>query len=265
MSLTTYWFIVIFEEKLIFFPERYPLGEWEPDIPEGYSLEDVFIDSGGIKLHSWLIEPPEKKFKSVVLLCHGNAGNITSRLAKALSIASCGVPVLLFDYRGYGKSEAGGISEQAIYQDSQAAYDYLLQNGFLEQEVLIHGISLGGGAACYLSERNKPKALSLESTFTSIPDMCKLVYPLLPRFFVSTQFNNLQRVSELKIPIQIFHGTIDELIPFSMGESLYEVANEPKGFIRVEGAGHSDLLEVAGGLFQETFHSFLVTNFSDSI
>ena len=256
---------MIFEEKLIFFPARYPLGDWDPLIPEGFSLRDVYIKFGNNTIHSWYIEPKEKKFNCAVLLCHGNAGNITTRLPKALSIASCGVPVLLFDYRGYGKSDAGAISERSIYQDSQAAYDWLLQDGFSESEILIHGISLGGGAACYLSEKNKPRALSLESTFTSIPDMCKLVYPLLPKFIVSTKFNNLERISKLGIPIQIIHGTADELIPFSMGECLFKAANEPKALIAVEGAGHSDLLEKAGDLFRKSFDSFLVAHFTEFI
>ena len=256
---------MIFEEKLIFFPERYPAGDWEPRLPDGFSLQDVSIVSGLKKLHAWYIEPEVKKHKCAVLLCHGNAGNITTRLPKALSIASCGVPVLLFDYRGYGKSDPGTISEKSIYHDSQAAYDWLCEKGFQESEILIHGISLGGGAACYLSEVNSPGALSLESTFTSIPDMCKQVYPLLPKFIVSTQFNNLQRISKFQLPIQIFHGTDDDLIPFSMGEALYASANDPKKFIPVEGAGHGDLLQKAGDLFPQTIKDFLVAHFVDFI
>lgn len=253
---------MIFEEKLIFFPEKFPAGDWNPVIPQGYSLNDVFMNSGSLRLHGWYIEPSERKFECAVLLCHGNAGNITTRLTKALSIASCGVSVLLFDYRGYGKSDEGIISETAIYEDAQAAYSFLLNKGFAEEKVHIHGISLGGGAACYLAEKNNPKSLSLESTFTSIPDMCKLVYPILPRFIVSTQFNNLERIASLKLPINILHGTADELIPFSMGEELYKAANEPKAFYSIEGAGHSDLLEKAEGVFPESFKSLLVAYFS---
>jgi len=247
---------VIFEEKLIFFPQKYPEGFWNPNVPEGYSLKDIFFTSGELKLHAWLIEPKERKFDFSVLLCHGNAGNITTRLPKALAIASCGVPVFMFDYRGYGKSEDGDICENAVYEDSTAAYNWMLENGFREESLVIHGISLGGGAACYLAEKFNPLALSLESTFTSIPDMCRVVYPWIPKFLVGTKFNNLERISSLNLPIQVFHGTEDDLIPIKMGQEVFKKANDPKWFITIEGAGHGDLLEKAGDLYEQSFQTF---------
>ena len=249
--------VVIFEEKLIFFPQKYPEGFWDPQIPEGFTLKDVFFKSGERNLHAWLIEPKAKKSSRAVLLCHGNAGNITTRLPKALAIASCGVAVFLFDYRGYGKSEDGDISEKAVYEDATSAYKWLIQSAYREEDIILYGISLGGGAACYLAEEFNPAALSLESTFTSIPDMCKVVYPWIPKFLVGTQFNNLERVRKLKLPIKIIHGTADELIPIKMGRDLYEAASEPKWFISVEGAGHGDLLEKAGELYSKSFEEFL--------
>ena len=236
---------MLFEEKLIFFPAKYPEGNWEPDLPKNFTLSDIYLDSAGVRLHGWYIEPDVKNYDAAVLLCHGNAGNITTRIPKALAIVSCGIPVFLFDYRGYGRSDDGAICENSIYQDSQTAYQWLIDKGFSEDQIVIHGISLGGGAACYLAEQNKPQALSLESTFTSIPDMCKLVYPLIPKFFVSTQFKNIERIANLDLPIQIIHGTVDDLIPHSMGEELYSRVKQKFAFISIEGAGHSDLLEVA--------------------
>lgn len=253
---------MIFEEKLIFFPIRFPEGDWNPIMPSGFSLEDVFIESEGQKIHAWYIKPEKLLFDGAVLLCHGNAGNLTTRLPKALAIAACGIPVLLFDYRGYGKSDDGSINEKSIYTDSQAAYNWLISKGFAQNKIVIHGISLGGGAACYLAEKNKPLALSLESTFTSIPDMCKVVYPFLPKFIVSTKFNNLERISKLSIPLHIIHGTADELIPVSMGEKLFSAAPEPKFYVSVEGAGHGDLLEKAGALFGDSINKFLTFSFN---
>lgn len=253
---------MIFEEKLIFFPVRFPEGDWKPKVPSGFSLEDVFIELKGYKIHAWYIQPEKLNFDGALLLCHGNAGNLTTRLPKALAIATCGIPVLLFDYRGYGKSDSGPVNEKSIYADSQAAYNWLISKGFSQNKVIIHGISLGGGAACFLAEKNKPLALSLESTFTSIPDMCKVVYPFLPKFIVSTKFNNLERISKLSIPIHIIHGTADELIPISMGDILFKAASEPKFFVSVEGAGHGDLLDKAGSLFGESINKFLDFSFN---
>jgi len=244
---------VLFEEKLIFFPQKFPEGQWEPEIPEGFELRDVFIKSGSLTLHAWFIEPEKREFDFTVLLCHGNAGNITTRFPKALAIASCGVPVLLFDYRGYGKSDEGDISENAIYEDATSAFSWLISQGLCEDEIVLHGISLGGGAACFLTENFKPRALSLESTFTSIPDMCQVVYPWIPKFLVGTKFNNLERIKQFQLPVQILHGTADELIPVEMGQDLFDEAVEPKWFIPIYGAGHGDLLEKAGDLYRDSF------------
>lgn len=246
---------MLFEEKLIFFPERYPAGQWNPVMPPGFSLKDVSFASGSLNLHGWFIEPEKILRNFALLICHGNAGNITSRLPRALAAASCGVPVFLFDYRGYGKSDPAGINEQAIYEDAEAAFKWLLQKGFSQDRLIVHGISLGGGAACYLAENFQFPALSLESTFTSIPDMCRLVYPWIPKFMVGTKFNNLERIKKLKLPIQVLHGTDDELIPMEMGQQLYDAAAEPKWLIPVSGAGHGDLLEKAGDLYRNSFEN----------
>ena len=249
---------MLFEEKLIFFPELYPLGDWSPKLPAGFELEEFYISSGSFKLHGWFITPDKILFDAAVLFCHGNAGNLTTRLAKSLALAGCGVPVFIFDYRGYGKSDPVYVSEKSISEDSRAAYDWLVKKGYSEDKIVIHGISLGGGVGCYLSSKFNPAALSLESTFTSIPDMCRKLYPFIPRFLVKTRFDNLARIQKLKLPVQIIHGTDDELIPYSMGRQLFEaIRHEKKWFIEVNGAGHGDLLEKAGELYSGSFLSFL--------
>jgi uncharacterized protein len=247
--------LVFFEEKLIYCPTRYPDGEWEPDVPDGVILEDVFFESNGVKLHGWFISPQNPVYKGAVLMCHGNAGNLTGRYKKALSLSSCGVPVFLFDYRGYGRSDKKSVTEQGVYDDSFAAWTWLEGKGF--SSIVIHGTSLGGGVATFLATHKDPVGVSLESTFTSIPDMSKEVYPFIPRFIISTDFNNLERIAEIKVPLQILHGTEDKLIPHWMGEKLFEAACCEKEFFSIEGADHNDLLEVAGEAFSEHFQKLL--------
>ena len=251
---------MLFEEKLIFFPELYPIGDWQPVIPADVSCDDVFFMSEGNRLHSWFIKPKFQCFDGALLICHGNAGNITSRFPKAASLASLGVPVLLFDYRSYGKSDVSRLSEQAVYADSEAAWNYLRQF-YDEGKIIVHGVSLGGGPAGWLACRHDPLALVLESTFTCIPDMCKEMYPYIPRFLVGTQFNTLQRVGALELPKLFIHGDQDDVVPFWMGEKLDEQACEPKTFVRISGGMHSDLLEVAKAGYLEAFEVFFEQNF----
>ncbi|MCM8533926.1 MAG: alpha/beta hydrolase [Lentisphaeraceae bacterium] len=238
---------MIFEEKLIFFPEAYPIGEWSPNLDASLKLQEVWFMSDDRHIHGWYLTPKEHSSSHVYLICHGNSGNITDWFAKAQNIAMLGLPVLLFDYRSYGKSEQGPLSEQGIYEDSSAAVRFLNDKGFTNEQIIVHGISLGGGAATYLAAENEVAGLVLESTFTSIPDMCSKLYPFIPKWVVGTKFANLERVKGIYVPSTIFHGTADQLIPYSMGESLFAAMEKSskKNFISIDDAGHSDLMETA--------------------
>ena len=246
---------MIFEEKLIFYPSQYPDGDWEPLVPKEVVLEDVFFESDGLKLHGWFLRPCKPLFDGAVLFCHGNAGNLSSRYPKALAMALCGVAVFLFDYRGYGRSEMGSVSEKKFYEDSSAAWDWLCSEGY--ESIVVHGISLGGGAATYLAVEKNPVGLSLESTFTSMPDMSHEVYPFIPRFLIASHFNNFERIPQVKIPLQVIHGTEDELIPHWMGVKLFDAAICEKEFISIDGAGHGDLMEIAGDSYAAHFRTLL--------
>lgn len=234
---------MIFEEKLIFFPEVYPFGDWEPVLPVGMTCEDLFFDSHGHKLHAWYLQPKVTLFDFALLHCHGNAGNITSRFPKAAALASLGFPVLLFDYRSYGRSEHARLCEKAIYEDAVSALNELHRLSFRDDQIIVHGVSLGGGPASYLAENFSLKALILESTFTSIPDMCKEVYPFIPKMLVGTQFNTLKRIANLQLPKLIIHGDQDETVPYWMGEELFSEALEPKFFQCINGGLHTNLVE----------------------
>ncbi|NQZ59409.1 MAG: alpha/beta hydrolase, partial [Lentisphaeraceae bacterium] len=138
---------MFFEDKLIFFPEAYPIGDWQPTLPVGVTCDDIYFESQGHELHGWFIKPQHRLFDGVVLHCHGNAGNITTRFTKSAAIAGLGLPVFIFDYRSYGRSEAGRLSEEGVYADAEAAWNFLIGQGFEESEIIVQGVSLGGGPA----------------------------------------------------------------------------------------------------------------------
>lgn len=249
---------MLFEESFIYFPDKYPRGFWNP-ARIGIPAEDCYFRSAdGTELHAWFI-PARGAPLATLLHCHGNAGNLTHRAAIAAAMRDAGLSILLFDYRGYGRS-AGRPSEEGLYADGEAAYDHLARQGDVDPaRIVLFGESLGGAVACELAlRRSSPAALVLESTFTRARDMARRVFPLLPVGpFLRHRLDTLAKLPRIRIPILVVHGDADEIVPFAMGERLFAAANEPKRFHRVRGAGHNDLHEVGGAAYARAIRDFL--------
>ena len=237
---------LLFEKKLIYFP--YPELELTPtDL--GLSFDEVTLHTeDDLRLHGWFLPAPHSPdVVRTVLVCHGNAGNISHRLDRALFIQSkLNWNVFLFDYRGYGRSE-GSPDEKGTYADGRAAYRYLLDRGIRPDHIVLFGESLGAAVAVQLAQEKEAAALVLESPFTSIPDMARAVYPFLPLArWVSTRYDNLDKIPSIGMPLLILHGTGDRAVPFEQGERLFRAASEPKTFVAIPGAGHNDTFLVGG-------------------
>jgi len=234
---------LLFEKQLIYFPD--PHLELTPtDL--ALSHDEVWLATeDDVRLHAWFLPVPDAAF--VVLVCHGNAGNISHRLDRALLLHSkLKSSVLLFDYRGYGKSE-GSPDEEGTYADGRAAYRHLVDRGFAPDRILLFGESLGAAVAVQIAQEQEAAALILEAPFTSIPDMARAVYPFLPLGrWVRTQYDNLAKIRHVKMPLLVLHGTRDRVVPFEQGERLFQAAAEPKRFHAIPGAGHNDTFPVGG-------------------
>ncbi len=190
---------------------------------------------------------------------HGNAGNLTFPLVRAERLRrlhSLGLNVLAVDYRGYGKSP-GKPDEGGLYQDGESAYKRALKLAGSSDQLLVHGRSLGGGVACYIASRHPCRAVILESTFTSIPDVVARILGGWSRAYLSQSFPNLERVLQISAPLLVIHGTRDALVPYQMGEALYQRATSEKRLFTVEGATHNNLLQTAGATYLEAVKSFL--------
>ena len=148
-----------------------------------------------------------------------------------------GFDAFLIDYRGYGQSE-GTPSEEGTYHDAAGAWRYLTeQRGIAPDRIVIAGRSLGGAVAAWLAERHSPRALVLESTFTSVPDLASELYPWLPvRWLARFQYNTAARLPSVQSPVLILHSRADEIIPFGHGQRLWQAANEPKVLVEIQGA-----------------------------
>ena len=232
---------------LLYFPMR-PSGA-TPALA-GLGFEDLtFRAEDGVDLHGWWI-PAEKQRAARpavhLLLCHGNAGSVEDRLIHARYLVDAGVDVLLFDYRGYGRSQ-GSPGEEGTYRDARAARQALLaRKGVDPARIFYLGESLGGAVALDLALVHPPRGLVLQSAFTSIRDMARFHYPFIPTLLVPDAYPNLARIRELRAPLLLLHGDADDIVPVTAGQALYAAAPEPKKLQVLPGLGHNDLVSGAG-------------------
>jgi fermentation-respiration switch protein FrsA (DUF1100 family) len=243
----------VFQSRLVFFPARQMAGD-PGDV--GLEFEDVWLPSGsGKRIHGWFV--PAKVPRATLLFFHGNAGNISHRLESIKQFVDLQLSVLIIDYHGYGQSE-GKPSERATYQDSRAAWDYLVgERGLRPRDIVLFGRSLGGAVAIELATEVEPLALIVESCFTSAVDMGTKVYPWLPiRLVRRIHYNSLSRVRDVAVPKLFIHSFDDKVVPFGMGKRLYSRAPRPKQFLKIRG-GHNDGFMVSAPLYGETIDNFL--------
>ena len=228
---------------MLFFPERRILATPEQ---AGLEFEDLAIETGdGERLHGWWVPARGCPARAHVLLCHGNAGNVGDRVLHAALLAGRGLDVLPFDYRGYGRS-TGRPSEHGTYRDAHGARSVLLARPGVDRERVVYlGESLGGAVALALALEHPPAALVLQSAFTSVRDMARRHYPLIPPLLVPDAYPSLRRIPDLRAPLLVIHGDRDEIVPLFHAEALFEAAREPKRLLVIEGAGHNDLLTLA--------------------
>jgi fermentation-respiration switch protein FrsA (DUF1100 family) len=160
-----------------------------------------------------------------------------------LRLHKLGFNVLLPDYRGFGKSSGGRPNETKVYEDAEAAWQYLLKvRGVKPQQAFIYGHSLGGAVAIDLAVHHAEAAgLITESTFTSTAEMGKLSYPYLPvDWLLNQRFESLKKIAQLKIPVLLIHGTWDKRVPVEMAQQLYAAAPQPKTLLLIEGGEHNN-------------------------
>lgn len=242
------------EKRFIFFPERELVGS---PAHLGLDYEEVhFPASDGVKLHGWYV-PGERDITWIWF--HGNAGNISLRLENlALLNQRLGVNILLFDYRGYGRSE-GDISEKGTYRDAMGALEYLLARGDVDPDKIVYyGRSLGSAVAVWLAGQHAPLGLILESPFSSVRDMAKAAYPGLPLYLlIRTRYDSLSLMPGISSPVLILHGDQDDIVPISQARKLYEAAREPKSFYTITGAAHNDTYITGGEPYFDALQAFL--------
>lgn len=243
----------LFQSRFVYFPIRALVAD-PSDV--GLAFENINLETDdGVRLHSWFV--PHDKARGVILFCHGNAGNISHRLDSIQVFHRLGLDVFIFDYRGYGQSQ-GKPNEHSTYEDVKAAWQYLTQERNLPpSRIILFGRSIGGAIASNLAREHTPGAVILESTFTSMPDLAADIYHLpLVRRFTRFNYNTEEYIREVNCPVLIIHSRDDDIVPFSHGRRLFEIAAEPKRFLEITGT-HNEAFIAAGERYEDGLDAFL--------
>lgn len=235
----------------------FPIKEIE-NTPEivGLPFEDIYIKTeDDIQINGWFI--PQERPRGTLLFCHGNAGNISHRLEIIKIFHKIDLNVFIFDYRGYGRSQ-GSPSEQGLYRDARAAFNYLVSREDINKEaIVVYGKSIGANVAVDLLSGVSAKALISESAFTCAAEMGKKLFPYLPvKWIITIKYDALTKIRNITVPKLIIHSRDDEIIPFRLGEKLFEAASEPKEFYRMSG-GHNEAVFLAAEEFSARIDAFL--------
>jgi fermentation-respiration switch protein FrsA (DUF1100 family) len=225
----------LLEPSLAFFPIR---GEDDTPAAAGFAFEPIDLKTtDGETLRAWWMPHPHPR--AAVLYLHGNGGNLSMWMPVLAGIQQRGFSVLALDYRGYGVS-SGDPSEQGLYRDVEAALAHLVERAGAGRPIVFWGRSLGAVMAAYAASLRQPDGLILESGF---PDARSVLAgsPLWVLSFVSSyRFPATQWLASVRCPTLVMHGTVDSIIPFRLGQRLYDAVQGPKAFVAIEGGDHND-------------------------
>ncbi len=227
-------YLYVFQRDFVFKPG----GELAAPADKGLAGVDVrtFEMADGISLTGWFA--PATAGKPSVLYFHGNAGNLSGRSARFQTILASGFGLLAASYRGYPGSE-GSPGERKLIADGLALYDWLLRQN---DQVVVHGESLGTGVAVAVAAARDARALVLEAPYAAAVDIAAKQYWWMPvGLLMKDPFLSRQRIGQVSEPLLIVHGTDDRVIPVSNGRELFALANEPKRLAIIERAGHDNL------------------------
>jgi len=192
------------------------------------NIEKVNITTDdNIDLLAWYHNKDIKKYKTI-LFFHGNAGSLENRIHKINHFKDMNINFILLAWRGFSGNK-GKPTEQGLYQDARSAVKWLINQGVTEENIIIYGESLGTGVATEIAQNKNFAGVILESPFTSMIDLGKKYYPIFPvKLLLKDKYESEKKIKNLKSPLLVMHGKKDKIVPFYMGEKIFDMANNPK-------------------------------------
>ncbi|CAN2535189.1 putative+protein [Methylocapsa aurea] len=223
----------LFQRRLLYLPDTRHIPPHEAGLDGVEELPLATAD--GETIVAW--RAPPREGRPVLLYFHGNAGGLVDRVARFRNFIGEGYGFLAIAYRGYAGS-SGTPTQDGLMRDAEAAYD-AAREAYAPARIVIVGESLGSGVATRLAARREAAALVLDSPFTSAADVAASRYGFLPvRWLMLDHFRSDLAIRNVHMPVLIVHGDQDGVVPIALGRRLFELANEPKSFIRVPGGQH---------------------------
>lgn len=230
------------ESRMTFHPDRIGADQ-KVETPRG-ATDVWFTTADNVRLHGWYFTARTNPDTApTILYFHGNGGNITNIDWVGRRFAERDYNILLFDYRGYGRSEGSCVSEIELYADGDAAVAFLIDEKKIDpSRIVLYGQSLGTTVAADLASRKQYGAVILESGLSSASSIARVALPWLPsalHFLGRNRFDSARKLAQVKSPVLVTHGDPDEVLPTEEGRKLFAAAMEPKKLIIVPGAGHN--------------------------
>ena len=217
-------FLYFYQRNLLYHPNE-----------NNYSGDKISVDvkkvkiptPDNIQLLGWYHEKNLKDYKTLIYF-HGNAGSLENRIHKLNHFQDMNINFLIIAWRGFSGNH-GKPSEEGLYIDGKSAINWVIEKGVDEKNIILYGESLGTGVAAHLAQNSNYAGIILETPFTSMIDAAKTFYPYIPvNLLLKDKFENYKKVKNINSPILIMHGEVDQIVPFSMGKKIYELANNPK-------------------------------------
>ena len=215
--------VYFFQRKLLYHP-------FSPQITgKGliHNFETInFKTSDNFELKGWF--HLKNSNKKTILFLHGNAGNLDNRIDKLNSLGSMDINFLIISWRGYS-GNPGNPSEAGLYKDVLGGIKWLNEKGISNDQIILYGESLGTAIATEVGQNENFAGIILEAPFTSMVDMGQKIYPIFPvKFLLKDKYESKNKIKNIKSPLLVLHGRKDKIVPFYMGEKIFEMANNPK-------------------------------------
>lgn len=224
------------QRSMMYFPETIHTSPAQAGLPEAEEI--ALTASDGVHIVGWHVPPRDGK--PVILYFHGNGGALRYRVQRFHELVKDGIGLVAIEYRGYGGSE-GSPSEAGLFADADAAYAFAAAR-YRPEQIVLWGESLGSAVAVYLAAEKPVGRVILEAPFTSAAAVAALRYWFMPvRLLMKDQFRSDERIQKVAAPILILHGLKDQVVPYAMGEQMFDLIKAKKHIVRFLDGGHEDL------------------------